>query len=86
MNSNVYPVGTRIKFTYEYEDTGKIGTIVNINSYGVDIYLPTGDKHIQRNYYPTLNDGTKFTWHTQWQCLELVAQKGEQLLFDFMKE
>ena len=86
MNSNIYPVGTRIKFTYKYEDTNKIGTIVNISPWGIDVYLPTGDKHIKRNRYPTLDDGTKFTWHTSWKYLEILPQKGEQLEFDFMKE
>ena len=33
-----YPVGTRIKFIYKYEDTDKIGTIVNISPWGVDVY------------------------------------------------
>ena len=79
-----YPIGTKIRFLYKYEDFNKIGTIVAIQSLGnPTIYLPTADKHCKRNRYPTLSDGTKFSWNCSWHEIEPIKS---QLLFAFMYE
>jgi len=78
-----YPIGTNIRFLCAYEDTGKLGKIVGFHGDWPIVYLPTGDKHIKRNRYPVLSDGTKFTWRCPWREIEPITLKGEQLLFDF---
>ena len=80
-----YPIGTRIRFLNKNFDTGLTGTIVGF-SYDdkVDIFLPGARKHMEGGYYPTLPDGTKFTWHCKWDEIELLFVEGEQLLFSFM--
>lgn len=80
-----YPIGTKIRFIHSSLDTNKIGTIVRINKDGrLSVYLPMADKHIKEDYHPTLDDGTKFTWHCSWHEIELIGQ--QQLLFEFMYE
>lgn len=82
-----YPIGTRIRFTNSFLDTGKLGTIVAYRPGDNPIvYLPTADKHLKEHRYPTLPGGTKFTWKCSWDEVELVARIGEQLLFDFMNK
>lgn len=78
-NKQKYPIGTKIRFLWKVQDTGKVGTIVSLD-YGDTpiIYLPDGRK------IHKLRDGTPYTWRCQWHEIELVAQKNEQLLFDFM--
>jgi len=85
MAAKKYPIGTRIRFLNPFFDTGKKGVIVGLTTgRGPDIYLPTADKHIIHNHYPTLDDRTKFTWHCGWDEIEPISVKGEQLLFAFM--
>jgi len=82
MNDKKYPIGTKIRFLHHF-DFGKIGTIVGLRSNGKPIiFLPTADKHSIDNYYPTLSDGTKFTWKCSWH--EIEPLKNVQLLFSFM--
>lgn len=83
-----YPVGTKIRFLYKYEDTGKEGVIIALNYSGNPvIFIPTAKKHIKNDYYPTWNDtGKVYSWACGWHHIERIAQVGEQLLFDFMKE
>ncbi len=78
-----YPIGTKIRFMHKTLDTGKIGTIVAFHGDSPTVYLPTSCKHIENNYYPTY-DGVKITWHCGWNDIELLFQKNEQLLFEFM--
>ena len=83
-----YPMGTRIRFIHPRLDTNKIGKVVG---YWEDdrgdgrpvIYLPTADKHKEERY-PTLSDGTIFTWKCKWNEIEKFYHKNEQLLFSFM--
>ncbi len=87
MATKKYPIGTKIRFIHKSLDTNKEGVIVGLTtSRGPDIYLPTANKHIKENYHPTLDDGTKFTWHCSWNEIELLVVKGQQLLFSFMSE
>ena len=87
MTAKKYPIGTKIRFIHKSLDTGLKGTIVGLSLGGKpDIFLPMADKHIKDNYYPTLDDGTKFTWHCSWNEIERISIKGQQLLFSFMSE
>jgi len=84
MATKKYPIGTPIRFLYKREDNGKTGKIVGLRSNGCPIiFLPTADKHTKRNSYPTLSDGTKFTWKCSWN--EIEPLKNVQLLFSFME-
>ena len=81
-----YPTGTKIRYSphgsHTYgEDKGKCGIIVGYNTDDiVKIVLP--DSHIAKEIY-----GDSSHWFTTYvDCLEILAQKGEQLEFDFMKE
>ena len=82
-----YPIGTKIRFINKTIDTNKTGTIVGLRpgSGRPVVFLPTAEKHIIENRYPTLSGGTKFTWKCGWDEIELLVQKNEQLLFSFMK-
>lgn len=85
MATKKYPIGTKIRFINPNLDTNKEGVIVAILPNGhPTVYLPTADKHINQNYYPTLDDGTKFTWRCSWDEIEPISVKGQQLLFEFM--
>lgn len=87
MSAKKYPIGTRIRFINPYFDTGLTGTIVGLTtSRGPDIYLPMAEKHVKYDKHPTLSDGTKFTWHCDWNEIEIFAVKGQQLLFSFMEK
>ena len=88
MRAKKYPIGTKIRFLHSYIDTNKEGVIVGTSNdnRGLDIFLPTADKHIVDGYYPTLSDGTKFTWHCRWDEIEPLVIKNQQLLFSFMEE
>ena len=39
MSDRKYPIGTKIKFLWECEDTGKIGTIVTYHGDSPAIYI-----------------------------------------------
>ena len=87
MSVKKYPIGTKIRFIHPRIDTGLTGTIVGFTFNGrPDIFLPMADKHIKNNYHPTLDDGTKFTWHCSWNEIEPISVKGQQLLFSFMEK
>jgi len=79
-----YPIGTKVRFVFPYEDTDKIGIIVGYHGSNPIIYIPTADKHIERNQHPILDDGTPFTWYCRWQDIEILVEKNQQLLFAFM--
>lgn len=79
-----YPIGTKIKFLNPHIDTGLTGTVVGFTRQ-VDVYLPKADKHIVHSRYPVLSDGTKFTWHCEWNEIELIYVPNEQLVFSFME-
>jgi len=81
MSDRKYPIGTSIRFIHNYLDTGKTGTIVGYHDDKPAIYLPKADKHVKHNNYPTLSDGTKFTWYCGWNDIEVLT--GGQLTFDF---
>ena len=86
MVTKKYPIGTRIKFIHPRLDTGLTGKIVGLSvGGGPDIYLPMAEKHVKYDRHPTLSDGTKFTWHCNWEEIELISIKGQQLLFSFME-
>ena len=75
-----YPVGTKVRFLYTAQDTGKIGTIVGFRSGGQPvIFLPTS-KSIRRSLFK----GVEFTWRCEWNQIEPIGQ--QQLLFEFMNE
>ncbi len=81
-----YPIGTKIRFLYKRIDTNKTGVIVGLRRGGGPIvFLPTADKHLKDNNYPTLPDGTKFTWKCGWDEIELFVLPNQQLLFNFME-
>ena len=85
MKTKKYPIGTKIRFLHPRIDTNKVGTIVGLSvDRGPDIYLPTAEKHTVGDRHPTLDDGTKFTWHCAWDEIEILVLKGQQMLFEFM--
>ena len=85
MITKKYPIRTKIKFLYRYQDTNKIGIIVGFRSDNRPIiFLPTARKHIEDNHYPTLSNGTKFTWKCNWDEVEPIGE--QQLEFSFMYE
>lgn len=79
-----YPIGTKVKFINPNLDTGKIGKIVGYLNDRPTVYLPRAYKHVMQNYHPTLPGNIKFTWHCSWREIEILSQKGQQLVFDFM--
>ena len=84
MSDKKYPIGTKIKFLWDCEDTGKTGTIVAYHGDGdPTIYLPTADKHVKRNSC-TMYRGVKITWNCDCHEIEVLPQSG-QLTFDFYK-
>ena len=89
MNDKKYSIGTKIRFLNSEFDTGMVGTIVGYWGFGDEnpaIYLPTADKHIKYKCYPILLGGIRFTWKCHWNELEILVQKNQQLLFNFMKD
>ena len=87
MATKTYPIGTKIRFLNKCLDTGLTGTIVGVSPSGKpDIFLPMAKKHVEDNYYPTLSNGVKFTWHCRWEEIEPLVVKGQQLLFSFMEK
>lgn len=85
MDDKKYPIGTKIKYTsmpsiyYEGEVfTGLTGTIVGIVRGYPLIYLP---KALSVSEYSTKERPA--TIQTSWNRIEKLAQKNEQLLFDF---
>lgn len=77
-----YPVGTRIKYKGNAGDDGnKRGKIVGFDTSGDPIiYLPTSI-HVS---WHSKTLGRPITWGTAWGSIEILSQKNEQLLFDFM--
>lgn len=73
-----YPIGTKIRFLWKVDDTGKFGTIVGFHRGGDPvIFLPTSE-NVRQGYF----NGSKFTWKCKWHEIEPIGQ--QQLLFDFM--
>lgn len=75
-----YSVGTKIKFIYPYADTDKTGLIVGYLPENILVFLPDGSREPKTKY------GVTYTWICRWKDLEILAQPGEQLLFEFMNE
>ena len=87
MAAKKYPIGTKIRFIHPRFDTGLTGTIVGLTTNrGPDVYLPTAEKHVKYDNHPTLDDGTKFTWHCSWNEIEPLVLLNQQLLFSFMHD
>lgn len=79
-----YPIGTKVKYVGnsvwdETDDKGKIGTIVNFHCEFPIIFLPES-LHVSSFSTPDI----PASWETGWDCLEILPQKNEQLLFSFM--
>jgi len=78
-----YPIGTRIKFTGRYSDTGDEGKTGKIVGYyaGFPLILLPESTHIS----DFSTQAVPATWQTGWDSLEILPQKNQQLLFAFME-
>ncbi len=79
-----YPIGTKIRFIgpyfwADYDDIGKLGTIVNFHHDFPIIFLP---KSTHVSSFSTSK--IPASWETGWDCLEILLRKNQQLLFSFM--
>jgi len=79
-----YPIGTRIRYNgCALRDVGKEGTIVR---YGVRclgiVWIVIPNSHLALELY----GNSEHEWSTHIEDLEILVQKNEQLLFDFMNE
>lgn len=82
-----YPIGTFVKYLGENDpngaarkDIGKVGRIVKWhNGYDPVVFLQDST-HVSR--YSTAEVAA--SWGCSWEALEILPQKGRQLLFNFM--
>ena len=79
-----YPIGTRIRYRgCAKKDVGKEGTIVR---YGEGcrriVWIVIPNSHLALELY----GNSEHEWSTHIDDLEILMQKNEQLLFEFMNE
>ena len=87
IKDKIYPIGTKIRFIFPYEDNGKIGTIVAYHDGNKPtVYIPTAEKHIKRNQHSITDEGIQFSWYCRWKDIKILAEKNQQLLFNFWYE
>lgn len=81
MATKKYPTGTKIRFIGSYFDcAGKVGRVVGIVNKSPLIYLPESEcvSCFSTGRVPA-------TVQCNWYDIELLVEKGEQLLFSFME-
>ena len=77
-----YPIGTQIKYIgFVQQDVGKEGRIVGYVSNGVVAIVVQGS-HVALQIF----GDSEHQWTTDIENIEILSQKNEQLLFDFMNE
>lgn len=85
---NKYPRGTKVRWTLATcfanhlakKDVGKIGVIVGYDKRDCPfIFLPESE-HKSSNS----TQAAPISWWTSWRNVEILSQKGKQLLFAFM--
>ncbi len=85
-----YPIGTKIRWTLPMRfannlakrDIGKTGKIVGYDKGDCPfIFLP---ESIHKSSNST--QAIPVSWWTSWNTVEILSQKGEQLLFSFMSK
>lgn len=85
-----YPVGTKVKYIIKSayaciaakKDIGKIGKVVGYTCNNDPIIFLPESEHISRHNTQLV----PATWQCSWKSIEILPQKGEQLLFGFMSE
>ena len=76
-----YPIGTKIRYKgCVKEDVGKEGKIVGYTGRSVWIVVP--GSYLGEEIY----QDSEHQWSTDIRSLEILSQKNQQLLFEFMNE
>lgn len=85
-----YPIGTKIRWVLDVrwandlakKDIGKTGTIVGYDSRDCPFIFLSESEHKSSNSTQTL----PISWWADWEDIEIVSMKNQQLLFSFMSE
>lgn len=88
MNNKKFKVGDRVRIinccTIESYELNKVGIIVDIAVYDDDRTYYSYVVDMGRKRRPESDCDNETCWWLNEKCIELVLQKNEQLLFEFM--